>query len=76
MSAHDVRHLTVCAYCNHLGDKREMLSDPRGYLHGSCFLAEYGIEELKKKPPEQLGRLTLADIGVEAMKAILETYRR
>lgn len=69
MTAHDVRHLRVCGHCGRLGDKREMVD---GIFHGQCFIDLHGLPALLRLPAEQLDNLTLGDIGVEAMKAILD----
>jgi hypothetical protein len=42
------------------------------YWHGRCVLSEAGIEGLMKLQKNELDKLTLGDIGVEAMRAILK----
>lgn len=75
--AHDVRRLRQCPLCGQLGDSADMLAQSGGsanakHVHGRCWLAEYGLVSLLQQPPEQLLRLRLSDIGVDAMRAVLD----
>ncbi len=75
-TAHDVRHLRVCAKCGLLGDKRRMVtSDTRDWWHGRCFIDTKGMNELLMLPTDQLDSLTLGDIGPSVMHAILNTRK-
>ena len=71
MSCHDVRHLVLCAGCRKLHDRRYMAKIGKVYWHGRCVIADIGMEGLLNLPIEQLHKLTLGDIGVESMKAIV-----
>ena len=72
-TAHDVRRLACCEYCGGSGDTKNMIElQRRGWVHGRCYVAEYGIGNLLHQPMSVLEKLTLGDIGVDAMKAILE----
>lgn len=75
MNCHDVRQLRVCAGCAQLGDAREMIRQPRGkgcrHYHGRCFIGSHGMQQLLALPKEQTDKLTLNDIGVAAMRAVM-----
>lgn len=83
-STKDVRNLRHCSYCQHLGDQRRMirgvtLNDFRTqkyrtgeYLHGRCVIKIGGVELLKLLPRTETFKLTLSDIGVDAMKRLLD----
>lgn len=74
-TAHDVRRLAGCEYCGGSGDTRNMIElQRRGWVHGRCYAAEHGIDGLLHQPLRVLDKLTLADIGKDAMKAILEKH--
>lgn len=75
MRAHDVRHLRLCTVCDDLGDDRNMINpDPAHstrWYHGRCFIKRCGLKQLLKLPAEQANRLTLGDVGVRTMKALI-----
>ena len=71
----DVRALRVCCRCGQLGDGRHMVRvvghKPQGEAHGRCYIAAFGLRALLALPLEDRDKLTLGDIGVVAMKAVL-----
>lgn len=71
----DVRNLRVCCRCGQLGDGRHMVRvsghRPQGEAHGRCFVAAFGLRALIALPLGEREKLTLGDIGVVAMKAVL-----
>lgn len=72
VTAHDVRHLRPCAFCPDLGDKRRMVrATAKEYAHGKCLIAAGGLQRLLDLPQPERDKLTLEDIGVDAMRAIL-----
>ena len=87
-AAHDVRHLVVCAYarCRQLGDERHMVparamsfqssSDGKAYYHGRCYVRAFSLKSLLACPKRVLARLTLGDVGVKTMKAIVAKVGR
>jgi len=74
--AHDVRTLRVCGSCGGLGNCDRMIEHGTEWLHGRCFVSRYGKAELCHLPKEQTDRMTLNDIGVAAMKYLLNHRSR
>lgn len=76
-TCHDVRRLAYCHYCEGCGDKENMVPMQQSYqyAHGRCYVAMQGIGGLLEQPMRILERLTLGDIGVSAMKAIMARRR-
>lgn len=74
MSAHDVRHLTKCDLCLGIADKRHSVRTQRGvYLHGRCYVEQWGLAMLLKLPSDQTSSLTLSDLGPESMRALVDS---
>lgn len=72
MTAHDVRHLTICPRCRHLGDKRTMVHVGEELVHGACVVPA----EIMSLPLNEQDKLTLSDIGLDMMRALLEDRTR
>ena len=70
-TAHDVRHLHRCAGCGQPADGRHMIFSNQRYWHGRCFGAHYGIDTLCGMPRTQLEKLTIGDVGPDAMREIM-----
>lgn len=70
--AHDVRHLRPCYACGGIGDHRKMVSNTGNVYHGRCFEARFGIDALLDLPQVETGKLTIGDIGVKSMKALVD----
>lgn len=76
-TAHDVRKLRACYGCSKLGSKDSMISMPAGTaMHGRCFIAKFGIAKLLQQPREETDKLTLVDIGGDAMRRLIEARAR
>jgi hypothetical protein len=73
---HDVRQLTVCTRCNQLADQRHLVNTRDGHWHGQCYVEAFGEAELLKLPEAVLRTLTLGDVGVATMRAILNRADR
>jgi len=74
-TAHDVRHFRGCDHCGQIGDDRFMPKIPDGKtVHGFCALELLGEEGLTRLPKAESRKLTLAEIGVPAMKRLVETW--
>jgi len=71
VSAHDVRHLKLCPHCRDIGDDRLMVKRDGKDWHGRCFSAAFGLDALLGLSDEQKRRLTLGDIGPDAMAKLL-----
>lgn len=73
MKSHDVRNLRFCAGCKDLGDKLKMvqLHLPERLFHGKCYLLTFGIKGALSLPSDQQDKLTLDDLGIDGMRAIL-----
>lgn len=73
-TAHDVRHLRVCLWCGDLGDDRTMLhsSELYGDSHGRCWILKFGLNAFLDLPSSETDKITLEDIGKEAMMALLD----
>ena len=84
-TAKDVRTLDLCAHCGHMGMRPRMI---RGvlingyaerkyaigdYLHGRCVVRIGGVELLKLLPKDATFCLSIGDIGVDAMKALISS---
>ena len=70
--AHDVRRLRACHYCGGLGRDDCMVERNDALYHGRCFINRFGLEAFLALPTEQTHRVTLDDIGVDAMRALLD----
>ena len=79
-TSHDVRHLKICTDCGQVGDDRQMLRlQARGgdkLFHGSCAVKGFTFEGLLQLPISEIGKLTLADTGVELMKRIIKAQSK
>lgn len=51
------------------------LGETIGVMHGRCAINTIGLDTFLQYPREELAKLTLDDIGVAAMKAILNDPR-
>lgn len=76
-TCHDIRRMVACFHCTGIGDKQNMVPiRPDGknaeYVHGRCFIEHEGMGAFLALPDETQNRLTLDDIGVKAMKALME----
>lgn len=74
MTAHSVRHLTICIHCKSLGERHQMVTLDIRRWHGKCYIAKFGKVELFKLPEKEIRKLTLGDIGSIMMREILERY--
>lgn len=74
--AHDVRRLTACAKCGFIGDKQYMPKVDGKHIHGYCALDQIGVDGLLKLPPSEFGKVTLGEIGAEAMKELCDKAAR
>ncbi len=70
-TAHDVRHLGTCTACGTLLDDRKALTLPQGMYHGRCFIREHGLRALLALSGELTQHLTLGDLGVDHMRALV-----
>lgn len=70
--AHDVRTLRPCPVCGGLGNSYHMVDLDNEWFHGRCFVARFGGSALKALPISKQDRLTLGDLGVRLMKALLK----
>lgn len=74
-TAHDVRHMRPCDICKGIVDKRHALPIRANvYVHGRCYIAQWGIGQMLQLPETALNSLTLGDIGGNAMKAIIDRF--
>jgi hypothetical protein len=56
-----------------LNDFRTRKFEVGQYLHGRCVIKIGGVELLKLLPRTETFKLTLSDIGVDAMKRLIDT---
>jgi hypothetical protein len=72
-TAHEVRHLVTCAYakCRALGDKRNMIAVKNSHYHGRCYIRRFSYLAFLQLPRAELAKLTLGDVGVTVMRAII-----
>jgi hypothetical protein len=52
------------------------LGDLIGVMHGRCAIEAIGVDELLRYPLAELSRLTLDDIGPDAMRRVVEKAER
>jgi hypothetical protein len=71
-TAHSVRRIVVCTYCNGMGSSPNMIRAGKEYAHGRCYAAINGRKALLALPQEVTDTLTIADIGGRLMKALIE----
>lgn len=74
--AHDVRTLRVCAVCANLGNSTTMVDLYDEWFHGRCFVKRFGGKALGALPKAKTDRLTIGDLGVRLMKALLNQRAR
>jgi hypothetical protein len=71
--AHDVRTLRVCKVCGSLGNADTMIDLDGEWFHGRCFVDRFGGSALKALPRGKQDRLTLGDLGVRLMQALIRS---
>jgi hypothetical protein len=74
MKAHDVRHLTVCCFCDHIGDSRRMLTLP-GHLkpaHDRCVVHQMTHDEILALPADERSKITLGAAGIDLMRKLMD----
>lgn len=72
MTARDVRYLTICTACRKFADRRHSVgSKADGYMHGRCYIKKHGAKALLALPKAVTDHLCLGDIGVHAMRMLL-----
>lgn len=74
--AHDVRTLRGCTVCSNLGNSDRMIDVDDEWYHGRCFVMRFGCKALLALPKAKTDRLTLGDLGVRLMKALLNHRTR
>lgn len=72
-TAHDVRHLQGCTACRQVGDDRTMIDLDGEWFHGRCFVESFGLKYLLALPKSKTDRLTLGDVGVRTMRALVNS---
>lgn len=74
-TCHDIRRLETCSHCKGIGDRAMMLrigeAQSFDYLHGRCFIELNGLSAFLSLPTNETDNLTLADIGLKAMKLLM-----
>lgn len=70
-TAHDVRKLRCCPYCDRLGDTRHMVEAMGQLVHGGCAVQIIGVKGILAMPREEQNKLTLGEIGMKAMRALV-----
>ena len=76
--AHDVRHLRGCDHCKQIGDDRYMVYvKERGlWLHGFCTVDVLGAAGLLELPEEQIGKVTIGEVGPALMRQLVDEVQR
>lgn len=69
---HDVRRLDACAHCLDIGDQRFMVRMNGALVHGGCALEIAGVPGLLALSQKDQDRLTIGEIGADAMRALIE----
>jgi hypothetical protein len=76
-TCHDIRKWRGCVLCKKLGDKNQMLqSSKETFWHGRCFAKQFGTDRLLELPREQLEKLSLGDLGLRLMRAVVDGLPR
>jgi hypothetical protein len=73
MNSHAVRDTTTCDICQGMASKKTSILQGKKHFHGKCFIAQWGIDALLALPTIDKDCLTLGDIGVKAMRALLDS---
>ena len=72
MTAHDVRHLTLCTQCRELGDRRDMVEAADRVLHPGCAQRALGLKGLLALPATEKGKIRLCDVSRATMRKLLD----
>ncbi len=74
-TAHDVRHIRACDFCNGIGDGRKMIKVGGKLLHDRCVVQSLTEAQILKLPDAELSKMTLGATGPELMGKLLEAAR-
>jgi hypothetical protein len=76
-TAHSVRTLRTCDYCDGIGNNHSMLqveiAHEKVWMHGRCFIRSLGMLNFLKLPRRETRKMRLDDIGVRAMKTLVNS---
>lgn len=50
----------------------DMIRHGKVSVHGRCYVAEFGRQSLFDLPPSETDKLSLGDLGVDLMRALLK----
>lgn len=82
-SAHAVRLLRPCAHAGcplKFGSSPHMIRRGAGkvveFFHGRCFIKAHGMVAFLRLPTEELGKVSLADVGGDAMLAAMDVISK
>jgi hypothetical protein len=77
MKADHVRHLSICPVCGKLGDERRMIkAGPMEWLaHDRCVFEQLG-EGILNLPKEEQAKFTLAAVGRDMMRRLIDARTR
>jgi len=71
-TCHDIRKWTACSVCGAIGHRDNMVqSSPDVFWHGRCFVKRFGIERLLEMPRKETTKLSLGDLGLDLMRALV-----
>jgi hypothetical protein len=70
-NAHDVRKLHICSECRELGQETFMPLVGGSFMHGMCAFKKLGAEGLAALGEDQVGKVSLSEIGVDAMMELI-----
>lgn len=75
-SAHDVRKLRTCPQCRELGQKDFMPLVDGAFMHGMCAFKVLGAAGVAALGVDQSGKVTLSEIGIDAMRELLDEIEK
>ena len=71
MRAHDVRHLTQCAECGGLADKRAAINDTGEWLHPACLYRRAGLPGMLALVPLSRAKVCMSDMPASDMRVFI-----
>jgi hypothetical protein len=74
--AHDVRTLRSCVVCEQIGNSDRMIDHGAGWYHGRCFVSALGMKAISGLSRAKQDRLTLGDLGMRLMQALINSRTR
>lgn len=72
LKAHDVRHLTQCASCKCLADKRTAILYRGATWHAQCLYERKGLDFMIALPSSERAKVCISDIPADDMRKFID----